>query len=583
VHSKHLLKEAASWQQSTHSTHTTANQQVQTLVELRAMQLEARGKMSRYSPLVALELLKFCMRLRMWAACRSHLALESVSREDRELYDSEQRLKELLGAFVRLRRRYEHPPADGSASSLPAAAAGSGKAALAAGQLAGSGSGEGGADDSDAAGAAAAAAGPREGEGDEARQERERREYNARQAAAAAVRAAAIAPDHPPCACGSSGAAMVAARSHSLSPAVSAAAEGAAAAAAAAAAEPAAAKHAAGGSVSGITDATPSSSTAAAPTVPRAFRWGWWGSSGTNNRPEADPQPPADDDGAAGAAGNAGPSSSAQGASQSLAGTWGPPLRPLSTDPQLKAAGGSSGGSFKWPWQGGSGRFFGVGGGSSGGGRSGKGGGGGGCSALEERLLQRQAGWRLDLSGMDVGDRVIWAGELMYLLRPLIYVCLLKRCALGRWRGFGCFVAVWVCGGGLAQGYRPLFVVAFVLCSSCLAPLTNLQTPPAEPLSQPRPNQQARPAQLAALGRVTGRGAALPVRAGHRPRAAAARQQPQVAAGQHALQPGAAAGADGAQVGCAVLFICLPFSLVASLEPGSPRVRDGVGSRADCV
>ena len=32
--------------------------QVQTLVELRAIQLEAAGKMSRYGPLIALELLK---------------------------------------------------------------------------------------------------------------------------------------------------------------------------------------------------------------------------------------------------------------------------------------------------------------------------------------------------------------------------------------------------------------------------------------------------------------------------------------------------------------------------------------------
>jgi hypothetical protein len=32
--------------------------QVQTLVELRAIQLEQRGKMSRYGPLMALELVK---------------------------------------------------------------------------------------------------------------------------------------------------------------------------------------------------------------------------------------------------------------------------------------------------------------------------------------------------------------------------------------------------------------------------------------------------------------------------------------------------------------------------------------------
>jgi hypothetical protein len=45
---------------------------------------------------------------------------------------------------------------------------------------------------------------------------------------------------------------------------------------------------------------------------------------------------------------------------------------------------------------------------------AGGGGGGDGCG-------------RLDPAGMDAGDRVIWLGELTYLLRPLIYVCLLKR------------------------------------------------------------------------------------------------------------------------------------------------------------
>jgi hypothetical protein len=58
---------------------------------------------------------------------------------------------------------------------------------------------------------------------------------------------------------------------------------------------------------------------------------------------------------------------------------------------------------------------------------AGGGGGGDGCGRLEEKLLERQAGWRLDPAGMDAGDRVIWLGELTYLLRPLIYVCLLKR------------------------------------------------------------------------------------------------------------------------------------------------------------
>ncbi|KAI8476029.1 MAG: hypothetical protein J3K34DRAFT_516939 [Monoraphidium minutum] len=402
-----------------------AVEQVQTLVELRAMQLEARGKMSRYGPLIALEALKLAMRLRMWAGCKSRLALEGASGEDTEQFESEARLRELLGALVRLRRRYDPPPPGGTGEGGCAGDDGKAVGGGWYGEEGGGGGGEGG----------AAAA----------------HDYNARQAAAAAVRAAAIAPGRPPCACGSSGAALGGGGGSGggsfggggggggapgMSPVSSAGALGGPQLGAyssgggaalpplpPAAAEPAAA---AASAERGPEDVGAAAASSSGPRVHSPFRWGWWGRSAAP--PDAPSQPAGDEGGdgggaAAGASG-AGPHSSGGGSSGggggsfagALPGSWGPPSRP--PPPPPVGAG--------WRWR--------RGGGAGAGGAPGGGGGGGGCSRLEEKLLERQAGWRLDPSGMDAGDRVIWLGELAYLARPLIYVILLKRHGLRSWK-----------------------------------------------------------------------------------------------------------------------------------------------------
>eukprot|EP00878_Enallax_costatus_P039270 GHUV01044854.1.p1 GENE.GHUV01044854.1~~GHUV01044854.1.p1 ORF type:complete len:173 (+),score=50.57 GHUV01044854.1:193-711(+) len=73
-----------------------AVEQVQTLVELRAIQLEQRGKMSRYGPLMVLESVKTLLRLQLWRSSKCTLALESVSKEDTQHHECEQQLKDLL-------------------------------------------------------------------------------------------------------------------------------------------------------------------------------------------------------------------------------------------------------------------------------------------------------------------------------------------------------------------------------------------------------------------------------------------------------------------------------------------------------
>lgn len=396
------------------------------------------------------------MRLRMWGACRSHLALECVSKEDQELYDSEQRLRSLLGAFVRLRRRFD--PADGA----PPEGGGCGGGGRE-GAEAGGGCAEGVCGSCGGGWYAGAAAATGEAGGDPAlgaaglsaeEQERARAEYNARQAAAAAVRAAAIAPGRPPCACGSSGAAVGAARGSlmpGVAPSLSAGSlgqqqgyEGGAAAAGSSGAGLAGAGMASGStsyftahdaSSAGDRDSEGASATGDAPAAsdagagagpskaavalrpggsPRVhspFRWGWWGSSArTPVGEEEGPAGNAAEEFAVGAASSSG----GGGYPGSLPGSWGPPQRPPPREPRASA------GAWPWPWARLAGR-------SAAGGGGGSAGGGGGCGRLEQKLLERQSGWRLDPAGMDVGDKVIWLGELVYLLRPLIYVIMLKR------------------------------------------------------------------------------------------------------------------------------------------------------------
>ena len=383
---------------------------------------------------------RLALRLRLWGASRSHLALEAGGApEDARRHEAERRLRELLGAFVRLRRRYDGPQA-------LAAAAGRG----------GKGGGGGGGEAAAATAAAGAAAAPADIE----ELERQRRAYDAQQAAAAAVRAAAIAPDRPPAAC--SGVAAAVAASALLPPGgagaagigiggsasdasfVTTASTSTAAAASASAARLAGA--ASSGSLSAAAAAAAAAEGEAAPRVPaeectpeaaaagaaapprahRPWRWGWWGSSSAGEAPSADDaharrQQQQQQQAEAGGSGN--------GADHALD-AWAPPSRSA-----MAASTSGRTGSGGWPWQrlrlsltGGGGGGSAVGRGSGGSGVS------GGPGAFEERMLSRAAGWRLDPSGMDLGDRVIWAGEAVHLLRPLIYVCLLKRHGLRSWR-----------------------------------------------------------------------------------------------------------------------------------------------------
>lgn len=84
-------------------------------------------------------------RLRLWSQSKTRLALESLTSEDQEQFDNEQQLKELMQALTRLRDKYAYEP-----TTAPS---------------------------------------------------QEHLQYNEHQAKAAAVRAAALAPDCPPCSC----------------------------------------------------------------------------------------------------------------------------------------------------------------------------------------------------------------------------------------------------------------------------------------------------------------------------------------------------------------------------------------------
>jgi hypothetical protein len=420
---------------------------------------------------------RLALRLRMWAGCRSHLALESVSREDRELYDSEQRLKALLSSLVRLRRRYCAPEQAGGGAEAGGRAEGGGDA----------GAGDSGCEE-----------GPGKKQGSDA--DREAREYNARQAAAAAVRAAAIAPDRPPCACGSRGAALRRrGSSGGLSTSTAAAAElqqqasggsmsvcfpgsaegppGEAAASVDAGAgsncdlglAPAADSGAGSSCGQGLAGGDPATvaANAAAAVAPqparahRPFRWGWWGSSAATTTTGGQQQQRQEGEGAG--PGTSDPRSAAGIGPAAQLGAWAPPPR--------ASCSGKAGAAHSWPWQRGLGRA------------AGGGGAGGAPSTLEERLLQRAAGWRLDPSGMDVGDRVIWLGELAHLLRPLIYVCMLKRCGRrghGGWPRLACGCGGRLCSQARAQHHQASRSNGRVACRG-LQRLTPLLAAPSAP------------------------------------------------------------------------------------------------------
>jgi hypothetical protein len=48
--------------------------------------------------------------------------------------------------------------------------------------------------------------------------------------------------------------------------------------------------------------------------------------------------------------------------------------------------------------------------------------------------LQAQQLWQLSNRDDSIGECVMWTGELLHVLRPLLYVCLLKQCGLRSWK-----------------------------------------------------------------------------------------------------------------------------------------------------
>mmetsp|Transcript_36853 Transcript_36853/g.93039 ORF Transcript_36853/g.93039 Transcript_36853/m.93039 type:complete len:498 (-) Transcript_36853:640-2133(-) len=81
-------------------------EQVETLMELRAMQMESLGRMSRYGPLTALEIIKSLLKMALWAHHPGHMFLRHPAPEDVEQWESAQGLQDVVEALARLRARY---------------------------------------------------------------------------------------------------------------------------------------------------------------------------------------------------------------------------------------------------------------------------------------------------------------------------------------------------------------------------------------------------------------------------------------------------------------------------------------------
>ncbi|PNW76637.1 hypothetical protein CHLRE_11g467758v5 [Chlamydomonas reinhardtii] len=79
---------------------------VETLIELRGMRLEAAGKMSRYSPLLAVELAKAGLKMAAWSRYSAHMFLRRPSPDDLHQFESELGLQDILASLERLRSRY---------------------------------------------------------------------------------------------------------------------------------------------------------------------------------------------------------------------------------------------------------------------------------------------------------------------------------------------------------------------------------------------------------------------------------------------------------------------------------------------
>ncbi|KAG1678952.1 hypothetical protein FOA52_013015 [Chlamydomonas sp. UWO 241] len=103
----HILEEGTSAvQRSPCALYLDLLEQVETLMELRAIHMESRGKMSRYAPLVVLESTKAILKFMLWSRYMGHLYLRSPGHEDIDQFESEQGLQDITGALSRLRQRY---------------------------------------------------------------------------------------------------------------------------------------------------------------------------------------------------------------------------------------------------------------------------------------------------------------------------------------------------------------------------------------------------------------------------------------------------------------------------------------------
>ncbi|EFJ45831.1 hypothetical protein VOLCADRAFT_118302, partial [Volvox carteri f. nagariensis] len=62
---------------------------LETLIELRAMHLESRGKMNRYGPLMVVETVKAVLKMSAWSRYSGHMFLRRPSPDDLHQFESE--------------------------------------------------------------------------------------------------------------------------------------------------------------------------------------------------------------------------------------------------------------------------------------------------------------------------------------------------------------------------------------------------------------------------------------------------------------------------------------------------------------
>jgi hypothetical protein len=103
----HIIDEGTSpVQRSPYALYLDLLEQVETLIELRAIHLERRGKLSRYAPLVVLESTKAVLKFLLWSRFMGHLYLRNPGPDDIDQFESQQGLQDITGALRRLRQRY---------------------------------------------------------------------------------------------------------------------------------------------------------------------------------------------------------------------------------------------------------------------------------------------------------------------------------------------------------------------------------------------------------------------------------------------------------------------------------------------